>query len=298
MSFKTPPKRFPGVFSPPEPKPPDQAPQFKAFVMHARPNTRTRRGVLLTCAKASPCRVPLYRVNDDGTVTWPGAFWELRENLRGAEPIALNQVDPYAQWTQSDILRVARALWEEFEESEFSHIADSIKRARELEEARNKARREKRAREALLEKEWRQNQPGYRPYEPHPAKKDKTVDVDLWVKVGAPKLDEPVPLKELHTTRLELATHGKEALAICNQITAGEFMRRCIGRTDLPLKGWSIYAGRALDKIPGWTRVGKKHHRGTVSPVYRRDGTTRGFTIVEDTNAEDAPAKTERRRIM
>ncbi len=286
---------------PPKPKPPDQGPQFKKFVMQARPSIKTRRGVLLTCAKASPCRVPFYRIDEDGFAIWPGAFWELRDNLRAAEPAALNEVDPYAQWTQSDILRVARALWEEFEESEFSHIADQIRERRALAEKREEARREKRAREAQLEKEWRRSQPDYKPYEQHPSK-DKTVDVDLWIKVGAPKLDDLVPLKDVHFTKLDLAMHGKDKLVRCDQITAGEFMRRCVGRGDLPLKGWAIYAGRALDKIPGWTRVGKKHHRSSVAPVWRRDGTYHGFTIVEEATVEDTtaeePVRTERRRIM
>lgn len=286
-------RRFIGVFAPPKAEEPDQGPRFEAYVNKARGNLKTRRGVLLTCAKATPCRVPFYRMEGTRQI-WPNAFWELRENLRAAEPAALNEVDNYAMWTQTDILRVARTVWEDFEESEFSHSREAILDARAREEHRNDARRarrrmakeEERAKRASLREA--QGRPGYVPLTK--SSSDPLVSVDAWIEQGRPHLDDILPLRLLTKNQAHLMHYGPEAPARCNQITAGEFMQRCVGRTDVPLKGWSIFAAQALDRISGWTRCGKKRHRGSVAVVWRRDGATGEFTVVKETTA--------RRRVM
>ena len=284
-----------GVFWPPEPpKPPiGQGERFEQYVRNARASLKTRRGVLLHCTKANPCRVPFFRVVD-GEQVWPNRFSELRENLRAAEPLALNEVDAYAMWTQTDILRVARAVWEDFE---VSPLSDSNRRAeilrdRAREEERIEARKERARQRREDEDARRRADPDYVPYSaPKQAKRDPLVSVDQWREIGAPHLDDELPLNVLTRNNAYLMKYGEEAPARCNQITAGEFMRRCVGRLDVPLKGWSIFAAQALDHIPGWTRSGKKRHHGSVAVVWRRDGAQGEFSLVEQ-------ATGRRRRVM
>ena len=291
---------------------------FGVFLDRARHNLKTRRGVFLFCAKADNTRVPLYRTDEGGKVVWPTTWREFRENLRSAEPAALTEVDPHAVWSVSDILRVGETVWNEFERERMNPAereADDArlranKRAKEL-------RRERKAAKRAAEKEARRLNPKRSAIRVTPippglarqrAEAARRHDVEEWARIGAPHLDDVLPLRLVARRRKDIAEFGSGALVRRTQITAGEFMRHCVGLKDVPLKGWSIYAGQALDRIPEWERVGKKRHYGTVAVVWRRKsaihyGTCSEFELVEPTIEEpaiEAPAAviTKRRRVL
>lgn len=244
---------------------------FREYVARSRPNVKTRRGVLLICAKADDTRVPFFRIDDEThEPVWPETWEEMRANLRAAEPLALNEIDKFAMWTPTDIVRVGRDVWEDYEREALKPFESETARARR----REQERRDFYTRRERLRKERRA------------AKSPVIAD---WIEIGVDKLDELRPLHELTRTESYLERYGSDTLARRDQITAGQFLWEYLGRTDMPLKGGGNLAAKALDRMPGWYRAGKKRHMGSVSVVWRRDGATSEFTLA---------SKLKRRKVL
>ena len=99
-----------------------------------------------------------------------------------------------------------------------------------------------------------------------------------WLSRGARKLDEPTSLAHLFP---DGACPGP-GLGRRNQVSGTEFFH-LVERLSAPSKMESKLALRALEQIPGWTRVeGRQRHlASTACVVFRRDGTDGSPDILE-----------------
>ena len=107
---------------------------------------------------------------------------------------------------------------------------------------------------------------------------------------GERLLDIPVPLDDLLAPEERSDVTAKQ-MGVRNQVGIREFWSDVLGERKDNWHRNTHLTGRALDLIPGWTRVeGRQVHMGESRVVYRRDGTD-GKPSVRDDMAAPAKAK-------
>ena len=98
-----------------------------------------------------------------------------------------------------------------------------------------------------------------------------------WVSRGSRKLDEPTSLAHL----LPGGRNAPRGLGVRNQVSGTEFFH-LVERLAAPTRTESLMALRALEQVPGWSRVpSPQRHLGSVCTVFRRDGTDGTPTILK-----------------